>query len=177
MVVISLEAPYRSWHRYSIIYILTKEGTSLRTEEEQVPFETTKFQYTSNEWQILLEDSTSSQSEITSLNISGPSHLLIVKYSYNNSYNNENISLSGPPHPPKVKYSLKTKSVPKLIVKSIGDTAYDSYCTDISSTEECHQAQEADQVCRDPLTSVKTIPLMRTRPHPNGPSMQEILTC
>ena len=68
-------------------------------------------------------------------------------------YNNLNNFLSGPAHtehPPKVKYS---KTVPKTVIKHIGDTAYDLYSRDTGSLEER-------------VTSVKTIPAKRTRPHP-----------
>ena len=73
-------------------------------------------------------------------------------------------SLPGPRHPPKVKYFPET--VPMIVIRRIGDTAYDLYFRDTVSTEECHQAKEADEVIRDPVSSVKTILARRTRSHP-----------
>ena len=88
-----------------------------------------------------------------------------VKYT---SHNNENIvdsSLSGSEHPPKVKCTEKL--VPKLVIKCIGDTAYDSYIAETlmplrSSLKTKKQTRFTDQ----PVTNVKTIPPRRTRPHP-----------
>ena len=51
-------------------------------------------------------------------------------------------------HPPKVKHLPKT--VPKLVIKPIGGTGYDSYISETLSTEECHPAKEADDICRGP---------------------------
>ena len=69
--------------------------------------------------------STSSQSEITENRLSGSAHPPKVKYSYNNK---QNISLQDQyeQHPPKVKY-FPNNSVPKLVIRRVGDTAYDSY--------------------------------------------------
>ena len=71
-----------------------------------------------------------------------------MKYSYNNK---QNISFQDQyeQHPPKVKY-FPNNSVPKLVIRRVGDTAYDSYIAETLSTEEYHQAEEADLVCRRP---------------------------
>ena len=110
---------------------------------------------------------TPSQSEITNISLSVPAHPPKVKY-HNNMQIYKNIvdsSLSGPEHPPKVKYTEKL--VPKLVIKRIGDTAYDSYIAETlmplrSSFKTKKQTRFTDQ----PVTSVKTIPSRRTRPHP-----------
>ena len=89
-----------------------------------------------------------------------------MKYtSHNNEKNIVDSSLSGPKHPPKVKYTGKL--VPKLVIKCIGDTAYDSYIAETlmplrSSLKTKKQTRFTDQ----PVTSVKTIPARRTRPYP-----------
>ena len=110
---------------------------------------------------------TPSQSEITNISLLVPAHPPKVKY-HNNTPIYENIvdsSLSGPEHPPKVKYT--DKLVPKLVIKRIGDTAYDSYIAETlmplrSSIKTKKQMRFTDQ----PGTSVKTIPSSRTRLHP-----------
>ena len=75
--------------------------------------------------------------------------------------------LSGPAHtehPPKVKYS---ETVPKLVIRCIGDTAYDSY---ISKTlvplNSAIKPKKQTRFAGDPVTSVKTTPARRTRSHP-----------
>ena len=104
---------------------------------------------------------TPSQSDLPNISLSAPEHPPKVKYT---THNNENISLLGPKHPPKVKYTEKT--VPKLVIKRIGDTSYDSYIADTlvplkSAFKPKKQTRFADQ----PVTSVKAIP-PRRRPHP-----------
>ena len=68
------------------------------------------------------------------------------------------VGISGPTHPPEEKYPLsQPQPVPKLIIRHYGDTAYDSYiCRDHGSTEECLQAQEADQVRERPSDQCQT---------------------
>ena len=107
--------------------------------------------------------STPSQSEITRSSISGPQPPPKVKY----SYNNRNISLLGPlqaEHPPKVKYS---ETVPKNVIRCIGDTAYDSYISEtLVPLKSAIKPKKQTRFAGDPVTSVKTIPVRRTRPHP-----------
>ena len=83
------------------------------------------------------------------------------------SYNNRNLSLSGPlwaEHPPKVKYS---ETVPKLLIRCIGDTAYDSYISEtLIPLKSAIKPKKQTRFAGDPVTSVKTIPSRRTRPHP-----------
>ena len=87
-----------------------------------------------------------------------------MKYSYNNK---QNISFQDhfKQHPPKVKH-FSNNSVPKLVIRRVGDTAYDSYIAETlyplkSAIKLRKQTQFADQV-----SSVKTIPARRTRSHP-----------
>ena len=87
-----------------------------------------------------------------------------MKYSYNNK---QNISFQDhyEQHPPKVKYLLKT--VPKLVIKCIGDTAYDSYISEtLYPLKSTIKPKKQMRFAGDPVTSVKTIPMRRTRPHP-----------
>ena len=91
----------------------------------------------------------------------------------------QNISLVEPEHPPKVKYTTHNNEnishppniVPKLVIKRIGDTSYDSYIAETlvplkSTLKPKKQTRFADQ----PVTSVKAIPARR-RPHP--PKMEQ----
>ena len=112
---------------------------------------------------------TPSQSEITNISLSVPEHPPKVKYtSHNNTPIHENIvdsSLSGPEHPPKVKYTEKL--VPKLVIKCIGDTAYDSYIAEtLMPLKSAFKTKKQTRFAGQPVTSVKTIPARRTRPHP-----------
>ena len=105
---------------------------------------------------------TSPQSEIKSLNILGLQHPPKVKYFHNNKYNNE-YSLSGPAHPPKVKYS---ETVPKIVIRHIGDTAYDSYISEtLVPLKSAIKPRKQTRFAGDPVTNVKTIPTRRIRPH------------
>ena len=87
-----------------------------------------------------------------------------MKYSYNNK---QNISFQdqNEQHPPKVKYFWET--VPKLVIKHIGDTAYDSYISEtLYPLKSVIKPKKQMRFAGDPVTSVKTIPVRRTRPHP-----------
>ena len=98
--------------------IVPPEGTSLRRNRSHlkprcfdIPIINKNFTF---------RTTTPSQSEIynrTEKQLAGPAHPPKVKYSTEND-------LSGPAHPPKVKYS---QSVPKITIKRVSDTAYDSY--------------------------------------------------
>ena len=106
--------------------VLTEGGTSLRRNRSHL-------KPRSHDIPMLNQAFTSrtytpSQSEISGLSISGPAHPPKEKYSLGTSHNNRFSNISGPAHPPKEKYSLyQPKSVPKLIIRCTGDTAYDSY--------------------------------------------------
>ena len=67
-------------------------------------------------------------------------------------------------HPPKVKYLLKT--VPKLVIRCITDTAYDSYISEtFVPLKSVIKPKKQTRFAGDLVTSVKTIPRRRTRPH------------
>ena len=96
--------------------------------------------------------------------LSRPEHPPKVKYSYNNK---QNISFQDQTeqHPPKVKYLSKT--VPKLVIKCIGGTAYDSYISEtLYPLKSAIKPKKHMRFAGDPVTSVKTIPMRKTRPHP-----------
>ena len=109
--------------------------------------------------------STSSQSEITENRLSRPQHPPKVKYSYNNK---QNISFQDQyeQHPPKVKY-FPNNSVPKLVIRRVGDTAYDSYIAEtLYPLKSAIKPRKQTRFAGDPVSSVKTIPARRTRSHP-----------
>ena len=101
-----------------------------------------------------------------------------MKYSYNKKQNisfqdhygqhppKVKYSLPGPPHPPKVKYFLNN-SVPKLVIRRVGDTAYDSYIAEtLYPLKSAIKLKKQTRFAGDPVSSVKTIPARRTRSHP-----------
>ena len=116
---------------------------------------------------------TPSQSEITqytkNIVLAGPQHPPKVKYSDNNNPIYENIvdiSLSGPQHPPKVKYT--GKSVPKLIIKCIGDTAYDSYIAEtLVPLKSAIKPRKQTRFAGQPVTSVKNHPSQENKTTPS----------
>ena len=101
-----------------------------------------------------------------------------MKYSYNNK---QNISfqdhykqhppevkylLPGPPHPSEVKY-FPNNNVPKLVIRRVGDTAYDSYIAEtLYPLKSAIKLKKQTRFAGDPVSSVKTIPPRRTRSHP-----------
>ena len=114
---------------------------------------------------------TPSQSEIL---ISGPAHLPKEKYTTHNINNNhfdtkyslisgpahppkeKYLLISGPSHPPKEKYS---QIVPKLVIRCIGDTAYDHYIAEtLVSLRSAFKARKKTRFEMDPMTSVRHIP-------------------
>ena len=138
-----------TWRSYNI---LTDEGTSLRRKRSHlkprchdIPIIACNFAY---------RTSTPSQSEITENQSSRPEHPPKVKY-----------SLPGPPHPPKVKYF--PESVPKVVIRHVGDTAYDSYIAEtLYPLKSAIKPKKQMRFAGDPVSSVKTIPVRRTRSHP-----------
>ena len=88
--------------------------------------------------------------------LSGSEHPPKVKYFYNNK-------IMTPPHPPKVKY-FPNNSVPKLVIRQVGDTAYDSYIAE--TLKSAIKLRKQTRFAGDPVSSVKTIPARRTRSHP-----------
>ena len=141
--------------------ILTGEGTLLRRNRSHLKLRSFDIPIISQ--YFASRTSTSFQSEITKTVISGSQHPPKVKYSYNNEHN---ISFQNhyEQHPPKVKYLLKT--VPKLAIRCIGDTAYDSYISEtLVPLKSAIKPKKQTRFAGDPVTSVKTIPARRTKPH------------
>ena len=64
-----------------------------------------------------------------------------------------------------MKYSSET--VPKLVIRCIGDTAYDSYILEtLVPLKSAITPKKQTRFVGDPVTSVKTIPVRRTKSHP-----------
>ena len=142
--------------------ILTDEGTSLRRNRSHlkprchdIPVIACHF---------ACRTSTPSRSEITKDRLSRPEHPPKVKYSYNNK---PNISFQDhyEQYPPKVKYFPEI--VPKLVIRRVGDTAYDSYIAEtLYPLNSAIKPKKQTRFAGDPVSSVKTIPTRRTRSHP-----------
>ena len=143
--------------------ILTDEGTSLRRNRSHLKPRCHDIPIIS--CTLPSRTSTSSQSEITENRLSGLKHPPKVKYSYNNK---QNISFQDQyeQHPPKVKY-FPNNSVPKLVIRQVGDTAYDSYIAEtLYPLKSAIKPRKQTRFAGDPVSSVKTIPARRTRSHP-----------
>ena len=143
--------------------ILTDEGASLRRNRSHLKPRCHDIPIISRT--LPSRTSTSSQSEITENQLSGSAHPPKVKYSYNNK---QNISFQDQykQHPPKVKY-FPNNSVPKLVIRRVGDTAYDSYIAEtLYPLKSAIKPRKQTQFAGDPVSSVKTIPARRTRSHP-----------
>ena len=114
---------------------------------------------------------TSSQSEISGLSISGPAHPPKEKYSLRTTHNNRFLNISGPAHPPKEKYSLsQPQSVPKLIIRRYGDTAYNSYIAEtMVPLRSAFKPRKQTRFESNPVTSVRHIPARcsNTQPTPS----------
>ena len=155
--------------------ILTDEGTSLRRNRSHLKPRCHDIPVIAPN--IACRTSTSSQIEITENQLSRPQHPPKVKYLHNNKQNisfqdhykqhpsKVKYSLPGPPHPPKVKYF--PESVPKLVIRRVGDTAYDSYIAEtLYPLKSAIKPKKQTRFAGDPVSSVKTIPARRTRSHP-----------
>ena len=155
--------------------ILIDEGTSLRRNRSHLKLRCHDIPVIAHN--IACRTSTPSQSEITENQLPGPQHPPKVKYSYNNKQNisfqdhyeqhppKVKYSLPGPPHPPKVKYF--PERVPKLVIRRVGDTAYDSYIAEtLYPLKSAIKPKKHTRFAGDPVSSVKTIPARRTRSHP-----------
>ena len=113
---------------------------------------------------------TPSQSEISGSSISGPAHPPKEKYSLRTGHNNCFSNILGPAHPPKEKYSLahppkekyslsQPQSVPKLIIRCYGDTAYDSYIAEtLIPLRSAFKPRKQTRFESDPVTSVRHTP-------------------
>ena len=65
-----------------------------------------------------------------------------------------------------MKY-FPNNSVPKLVLKRVGDTAYDSYTAEtLYPLKSAIKLRKQTQFAGEPVTSVKTIPARRIRQHP-----------
>ena len=143
--------------------ILTDEGTSLRRNRSHLKPRCHDILIISHT--LPSRTSTPSQSEITGKPLPGTEHPPKVKYFYNNK---QNISFQDQyeQHPPKVKYSANN-NVPKLVIRRVGDTAYDSYIAEtLYPLKSAIKPRKQTRFAGDPVTSVKTIPARRTRSHP-----------
>ena len=143
--------------------ILTDEGTSLRRNRSHLKPRCHDISIIS--CTLPLRISTSSQNEKTGNWSSGLQHPPKVKYLYNNK---QNISFQDQyeQHPPKVKY-FPNNSVPKLVIRRVGDTAYDSYIAEtLYPVKSGIKLRKQTWFAGDPVSSVKTIPARRTRSHP-----------
>ena len=143
--------------------ILTDEGTSLRRNRSHLKPRCHDIPIISHT--LPSRTSTPSQSEITRKPLPGTEHPPKVKYFYNNK---QNISFQDQyeQHPPKVKY-FPNNNVPKLVIRRVGDTAYDSYIAEtLYPLKSAIKPRKQTQFAGDPVTSVKTIPARRTRSHP-----------
>ena len=143
--------------------ILTDEGTSLRRNRSHLKPRCHDIPIIS--CTLPSRTSTPSQSEITRKPLPGMKHPPKVKYFYNNE---QNISFQDQykQHPPKVKY-FPNNSVPKLVIRRVGDTAYDSYIAEtLYPLKSAIKLRKQTRFAGDPVSSVKTIPARRTRSHP-----------
>ena len=143
--------------------ILTDEGTSLRRNRSHLKPRCHDIPIIS--CTLPSRSSTPSQSEITRKPLPGLKHPPKVKYSYNNK---QNISFQDQyeQHPPKVKY-FPNNNVPKLVIRRVGDTAYDSYIAEtLYPLKSAIKLRKQTRFAGDPVSSVKTIPARRTRSHP-----------
>ena len=65
-----------------------------------------------------------------------------------------------------MKY-FPNNNVPKLVIRRVGDTAYDSYIAEtLYPLKSAIKPRKQTRFAGDPVTSVKTIPARRTRSHP-----------
>ena len=143
--------------------ILTDEGTSLRRNRSHLKPRCHDIPIISHT--LPFRTTTPSQSEITGKPLPRPKHPPKVKYSYNYK---QNISFQDQyeQHPPKVKY-FPNNNVPKLVIRQVGDTAYDPYIADtLYPLKSAIKPGKQTRFAGDQVSSVKTIPARRTRSHP-----------
>ena len=143
--------------------ILTDEGTSLRRNRSHLKPRCHDIPI--NSCTLPSRTATPSQSEIIGKQLPRLKHPSKVKYSYNNK---QNISFQDQYelHPPKVKY-FPNNNVPKLVIRQVGDTAYDSYIAEtLYPLKSAIKPRKQTRFAGDPVSSVKTIPARRTKSHP-----------
>ena len=161
--------------------ILTEGGTSLRRNRSHLKPRSHDIPMLNQAF--ISGPHTPSQSEISGSSISGPAHPPKEKYSLRTTHNNRFSNISGPAHPPKEKYSLsgpthplevkyshsQPQSVPKLIIRCYGDTAYDSYIAEtMVPLRSAFKPRKQTRFESDPVTSVRHIPARcsNTQPTP-----------
>ena len=149
--------------------VLTDGGTSLRRNRSHLKPRSHNIPVLNQAF--ISGPHTSSQSEISNSSISGPAHPPKEKYSFRTTHNNRFSNISGPAHPPKEKYSLsQPQSVPKLIIRRYGDTAYDSYIAEtMVPLRSTFKPRKQTRFESDPVTSVRHIPARcsNTQPIPS----------
>ena len=156
--------------------ILTNEGTSLRRNRSHLKPRCYDIPVIAHN--IACRTSTPSQSKITKDRLSKLQNPPKVKYFYNNKQNisfqdhyeqhppKVKYSLPRPPHPPKVQYFPET--VPKIVIKCVGDSTYDSYIAEtLYPLKSAIKPKKQTRFAGDTVSSVKTIPTRRTRSHPS----------
>ena len=149
--------------------ILTEGGTSLRRNRSHLKPRSHDIPVLNQAF--ISGPHTSSQSEISNSSISGPAHPPKEKYSLRTTHNNRFSNISGPAHPPKEKYShSQPQSVPKLIIRRYGDTAYESYIAEtMVPLRNTFKPRKQTKFESDPVTSVRHIPARcsNTQPTPS----------
>ena len=149
--------------------VLTEGGTSLRRNRSHLKPRSHDIPVLNQAF--ISGPCTPSQSEISNSSISGPAHPPKEKYTGRTSHNNHNnrfSNISGPAHPPKEKYSLsQPQSVPKLIIRRYGDTAYDSYIAEtMVPLRSAFRPRKQTRFESDPVTSVRHIPARSSNTQP-----------
>ena len=135
--------------------ILTDEGTSLRRNRSHLKPRCHDIPIIS--CTLPSRTATPSQSETTRKLLPGLKHPPKVKYFHNNV---QNISFQDQykQQPPKVKY-FPNNHVPKLVIRRVGDTAYDSYIAEtLYPLKSAIKPRKQTHFAGDPVSSVKTIP-------------------
>ena len=146
--------------------VLTEGGTSLRRNRSHLKPRSHDIPVLNQAF--ISGPCTPSQSEISNLSISGPAHPPKEKYTGRTTHNNRFSNISGPAHPPKEKYSLsQPQSVPKLIIRRYGDTAYDSYIAEtMVPLRSAFRPRKQTRFESDPVTSVRHIPAKSSNTQP-----------
>ena len=149
--------------------VLTEGGTSLRRNRSHLKPRSHDIPVLNQAF--ISGPYTFSQSEISGSSSSRPAHPPKEKYSLGTTHNNRSSSISGPAHPPKEKYSLsQPQSVPKLIIRHYGDTAYDSYIAEtMVPLRSAFKPRKQTRFESDPVTSIRHIPARysNTQPTPS----------
>ena len=148
--------------------VLTEGGTSLRRNRSHLKPRSHDIPVLNQAF--ISGPHTFSQSEISGSSISGPAHPPKEKYSLGTTHNNRFSNISGPAHPPKEKYSLsQPQSVPKLIIRRYGDTAYDSYIAEtMVPLRSAFKPRKQTRFESDPVTSVRHIPARYSNTQPTS---------